>query len=454
MVGMKIKNLLCIGALLVSVFMLIPQTLSAEADGTKPLVTTERYTVFSDFSQGETLRLLLRIEELHEFYGQYFLFKDPPLTETLHIRYFSSKSGYDDYLRDVLGRTYDHFVLLDYNSELPNELVIYAGVEDFDRLLAHYSFIQFLEGQVEHPPLWLREGYALYFENSRYDSDAEGIRFRENSRWLEELKNIIASDDLIPLDTLLNMGYEEIRVQRNIFYPQVWGLVSFLTGYRERGNEELALEVNGALDSAGSEEDNLFNAIEAIRDRISLGRLERAFVTYIRGRQSFTEAVTEAIGDYQNQNVDAAERAFYSSVMLNPQSPTPYYYLGLINYERDDYTTAEYFYIESLARGGDEGVIYYALGLNTLAGGEYEQARDYLEQAREQKPELRSKIDEVLRTFPGGVVDATEGVDASGGAAGADAQSQGSSSRRRSTSSTTDPVDDGVADDPNDGYSR
>ena len=423
MVGMKIKNLLCIGALLVSVFMLIPQTLSAEADGTKPLVTTERYTVFSDFSQGETLRLLLRIEELHEFYGQYFLFKDPPLTETLHIRYFSSKSGYDDYLRDVLGRTYDHFVLLDYNSELPNELVIYAGVEDFDRLLAHYSFIQFLEGQVEHPPLWLREGYALYFENSRYDSDAEGIRFRENSRWLEELKNIIASDDLIPLDTLLNMGYEEIRVQRNIFYPQVWGLVSFLTGYRERGNEELALEVNGALDSAGSEEDNLFNAIEAIRDRISLGRLERAFVTYIRGRQSFTEAVTEAIGDYQNQNVDAAERAFYSSVMLNPQSPTPYYYLGLINYERDDYTTAEYFYIESLARGGDEGVIYYALGLNTLAGGEYEQARDYLEQAREQKPELRSKIDEVLRTFPGGVVDATEGVDASGGAAGADAQS-------------------------------
>ena len=390
---LRVFSLLCMLAYpIVSIF--------ANAAGDDPQVTTDRYTVYSDFSQSETLRLLVRIEELHEFYNQYFSFRATPLTSQLVVRYFSSKSGFDTYLRDAIGQTYNHFVLLDYNSQRSNELVLFSGVDDFEQSLAHYSFIQFLEGQIQSPPLWLREGYALYFEDSRYDDTEQNIRFKENNRWLDALKEIVNDDDLIPLAEMLRMSYEDIRAQRAQFYPQAWGFVSFLAGYRERGNERLAAEVNESLAQNATEQENQQNALDAIEDRIRVQRLEEEFIEYIQQRMSYSEIVRTAIDNYQIQQTDDAEKGFYQSITANPRDYTPYYYLGLIHYERDDFATAEYFYIEALARGVDEGAVHYALGLNALANSEYDKAERYLNQAVSQNSELRPQVTEAFDMFP------------------------------------------------------
>lgn len=214
---MSARNITALTLLVIS--LVVPSTLLyALADADTPQIVTSQFRLFTDFDDNEALELAARIAQLHSFYNQFFNFN--VLTqEKLTVRYFSTKHTFDVYLNRVVGRTYPNFVFLDYDDPQENELLIYPRKEGFDTELARFSFLQFLENHVPTAPLWIREGYSLYFANSTPNLEQTAIIFRENTNWLAALKEIIVEGRLIDLERFFTMDAEEVEGNIEIFYP-------------------------------------------------------------------------------------------------------------------------------------------------------------------------------------------------------------------------------------------
>lgn len=371
--------------------------LHALADSNDPQVVTSQFRIFTDFSDEKALELASRLSKLHSFYNQIFNF-DTSLRdqERLTVRYFATENIFDSYLKRILGRTYPNFVFLDYDDSSENELIIYQQKGDFDYDLARYSFVQFLEAFIPMAPVWIREGYALYFSNSVFDADQEIIVFQENDVWLETLKEIIIEDRLIKFERFFQMNEQAMQKEQAVFYPQAWGMVSFLVSYRKRSIDQVAQEVSAALRPNASQKENVAEVIRVLQERFDFSTLESDFREYILAKESISSLLTAAIEHYSARRLEEAEQILYNVISLDGNNSTPYYYLGLIHYDRDDHKGADHYYIQSLIRGASESTVYYALGLNAFADEDRSRARSYFDQAQAIDPTLFNKIDSIL----------------------------------------------------------
>lgn len=392
---MSAHNITALTLLIIS--LVIPSTLLyALADADKPQIVTSQFRLFTDFDDNEALELAARISQLHAFYNQFFNF-NVFTQERLTVRYFSTKHTFDSYLNRLVGRTYQNFVFLDYDDPQKNELLIYPRLEGFDTELARFSFLQFLENHVPTAPLWLREGYSLYFENSIPNREQTAVIFRENRNWLAALKEIIVEERLIDFERFFTMDATEVEQNREIFYPQAWGMVSFLVSYRERGSDRLIYELNSILDPQAPEQENIVSTMRVLRGHIDFDLFEVDFRTYILNKESFDGLITAAVDHYNADRLDDAEQVLHDAIALDDSDPVPHYYLGLINYDRRDHESADRYYIQALTRGGSEGLIYYALGVNALLDRDRSRALNYFAQARTSDPTLSEQIGAVLR---------------------------------------------------------
>ena len=393
---MNIRTILLFAALCICI--VCTHSLYALADGDTPQVITSHFRIFSDFDEETTLEIAAELSQLHDFYNHLFNFHPRPQTG-LNVRYFATKSTFDEYLINVIGRTYPHFVFLDYDNVEENELLIHPQKEDFDSALAYFVFIEFLESNILQPPLWIREGYARYVENIRYRNIKETVIFRENNLWLDPLKSIIRRGLLIDLETFFQMGSEEVEQNSAIFYPQAWGMVNFIISYRARGNDTLAQDIINALSAQASEAENTRAVMNILDERFSFSDLKNTFQEYILDKASKNDLLTTAIGYYEIKEIAKAEHAFYDIITLDSNNHVPYYYLGIINYERKDYDSATHYYVRALAKGADKGLTYYALGLNSLALNERTAAIAYFDEARELDPNLAARIGAALKSY-------------------------------------------------------
>jgi tetratricopeptide (TPR) repeat protein len=98
--------------------------------------------------------------------------------------------------------------------------------------------------------------------------------------------------------------------------------------------------------------------------------------------------------------VDEYERAlenFSKAVLLEPNNYISYYYLGLINYSKENFLEAESYYQQALSLGAEESITKYAIGVNFFANNQYDQATMYLLEAKTSDPENYSeKVDTLL----------------------------------------------------------
>jgi len=99
---------------------------------------------------------------------------------------------------------------------------------------------------------------------------------------------------------------------------------------------------------------------------------------------------------YNADDVDESERAFVQALKLNEENYVPYYYLGLINYRRQNYGLADYYYQAALEYGADEPITLYALGVNAYADNRFEDAVSYLELTVDRDPAYRDKAEDLL----------------------------------------------------------
>jgi tetratricopeptide (TPR) repeat protein len=257
-----------------------------------------------------------------------------------------------------------------------------------------------LRAFVPNPPLWLREGFAVYFEEVEFDDELDRAVYRENLAWLETLQSIVdgtAGTAPIPLSQMLRLTVEEARGQIEVFYPQAWGMVSFLLNSANRDYNRIIWDSISALEPDASLQENSQAVYEEAFQWEEEQLVVDAFVSYVGDRKSFRTLVQDGIEQYSAGDLATAEESFVTALKLREDNFIPYYYMGLINYDRRNYSLADFYYKEALDRGASEALTYYALGVNAYADNRYDEATTYLERTIELDPEgYANQADELI----------------------------------------------------------
>ena len=360
---------------------------------------SRHYTVYAEISAERAADLDSRLEALFGLFGSYFHFDPALLPVKLRVREFRNKAGFDAYLNQVAGQTKDDFVYVHYSSLERSELVIYQkDGSDAESSLAHQAFVQYLKAFIRNPPLWLRDGLAVYFESAHWDQKAKALVFPENLAWLETAKAINAKKSFLPLTRLLTLSADDAKANLDVFYPEAWAFVSFLTGSEDKAHNRMLWDALSALKPEASLADNQAIVAKLFGDWLGTDSTEAAFIAYLGSKKTFAELVNEGVSAYGSKNYTSSRSAFESAAKLDSSSYIPPYYLGLIAYSLGEYALAETSYRGAMALGCDEATSNYALGVNAFAQNRAEEAKAFLLAAKAKAPDrYGTKADELLK---------------------------------------------------------
>ncbi len=391
-------------------FLTVPALSLSALTPTFSTYETAHYRVLSQMGDEHARETALKLEALAELFNEHFRFDPGDLPGRMRARFFASRERYDEYLDRTIGGSRDEVVYVHYGDVRRSELVGFCADPDscgpsFDILLPHQAFVQFLRAFIPNPPLWLREGFAAYFERVRSEGDTGTPVYRENLAWLDTLQSILSRTSgaqPIPLRRLVLMDLSEARSRPELFHPQAWGLVSFLVNSPDGNTNRILWDSISALDPASTLLENSRNVWHRAFRWHSEEQLTDSYVTYVKGRKSFRSLVEIGIARYEAGDADAARSAFAASVDLHDDHSVPYYYLGLIAFEDGDHAAAEDFFSTALARGSAVPLTRYALGVNAYTDGRLGDARRHLEQAAvldhdEYGPKARQLLERIDR---------------------------------------------------------
>lgn len=388
-------------ALTLSPFLLLAVVLNGWTDEAVYEVRSDHYRVVSEVSRAHAEQTADQLEAMMVLYNHHFRFPLNELRSPLRVRVFANRTRYDDYLRRLVDSDGRGFLYLHYGDPVKNELVGYAGEsEELHASFMHQSFLQFLRTFIANPPLWIREGFAVHFEATRYDPDFGAAHFRENLAWLETLKLIVSGEtppDPIPLEKMLSLSLDEARQNVDIFYPQAWGMVNFLVNSPRPETSRILWDSISALSPGASLEENGQTVYSRVIQWVDQDALTEEFLQYVQERRTFRGWLEYAVDAFERGENDEAERGFVQAGTLRDDQYVPFYFLGLINYERGNYALAGHYYQQALERGAEEAVTLYALGLNAYADNRFEDARRYLEMAVRSNPDFRERAEDILR---------------------------------------------------------
>lgn len=363
-------------------------------------IETDNYHVISEIDGAHAEATADQLEAMLSLYNQQFRFPVEELDAPLRVRVFATKARYDAYLRRLVNESRQGFVYLHYRDVAKSELVgYYTEDSSLEQSMIHQSFVQFLRAFIPHPPLWIREGFAVYYEASVYDPEFGTAIYHENLAWLDTLKEIVqgeSTETVIPLDAMLSMTIEEASNNLEAFYPQAWGMVSFLLNAEHTNANRILWDSLSALHPDADLSENIDAVYREAFRWVDQDQLVEDFTAYLDSRRSFRGWITYGIEQYETDEMDAAEQAFVRAIQLREDNYVPYYYLGLINYERQNFGLADFYYQEAIAKGAEEAITLYALGVNAYADNRFEDAVTYLEQTVDTDPSYREKAEDLL----------------------------------------------------------
>ncbi|TVR60147.1 MAG: hypothetical protein EA426_05865 [Spirochaetaceae bacterium] len=384
--------------LCVCVFAVLPAVAQSESFGE---FESAHYRVRSELGRSHAEETAVKLEALMELFNSYFLFAPEELPAKLRVRIFRDKSAYDQYLRRIIDGTRDDFVYLHYTDIARSELVGYStDDEQFDVSLAHQGFIQFLRAFIPNPPLWIREGFAVFFEKSMYDPELDAAVYRENLAWLDTLRAIVdGSAGLTPLafDEVVGIDVESARNNVEVFYPTAWGMVSFMVNSENRRNNRLLWDAISSLRADASMSANVDSINRNVFRWVDHDAVIDEFVEYVNERRSFRGLVEDGMRLYDDERFDEAEDAFVRALNLDEDNHIPYYYLGLINYARGSFGLAEFYYQTALDKGAADELTLFALGVNAYADNRFAEAATYLERTASADAPFAETARDILR---------------------------------------------------------
>ncbi|MCF6336170.1 MAG: DUF1570 domain-containing protein [Spirochaetales bacterium] len=372
------------------------------------MAESTNYRVYSELSKENAQFIATAMDQYFNLYNQYFHFDRNKLTSKLQIRLFKSKDGFDEYLSSIIPETSSSFVFLQYKNINKSELVVYLvdDIEKMTKMMIHHGFVQFLKTFIAEPPLWIQKGFAIYFEKSLYNSEDNTVIFRNNLDWAITLKKYISADRKDPLNQklfsiseLLSINNKTANKNINIFYAESWGLVNFLLNSKYKEYNRVIWDAVSAMKQDASKTENETAIVKSSFEWTDKNRFITDFYFYIDSLKTFNELVQDGIKLYAEGSLDEAERLFIKAMILDENNYIPYYYMGLINYGRKDYSMAEYYYHSTIDMGGNPDLGYYALGVNSYADSNQKDTLFYL--SKVSAGEYKTKADELLATVRG-----------------------------------------------------
>ncbi|MDR1507739.1 MAG: tetratricopeptide repeat protein [Treponema sp.] len=359
------------------------------------------YEIRSTVDRPSTALLAAELEQRFETYNRVFHFDPSTLQLPLKVRYFTGKTEYDNYIASRVtegAQPAEGAVYLHYSAAEDRELVVLKGAEA--DTLPYQAFIQFLRAFVPNPPPWMLGGFAVYFNTLSFNAGTKTLEYQENLTLLDtvkkqenvSLKNVLLADsasgipDAAPSAGARRDGGSSGSPQNN-FRALSWGLVSFFLNNPESSYFRILTDSFMLLRPDASAEANA----KVVYDRISLfarmDAFESDYRTYISSRKTFFDLVGEGQAAYGAKNYAAAAELFREALLLKPNNPAPFFYLGLIAYDESDYDTAEKWYTGALALGEDTGLVQYARGVNAAAAGRKAEAEAFLREASAASPQ-------------------------------------------------------------------
>jgi len=372
-------------------------------DGINPEFTANaqstHYEVKSDLGSEDAVALAREMDQRFGIYNELFHFDPALLPGKLKVHAFKDEASFDEYLSSALGDTRDGASYLHYSRPDRSELLLVRDNKPTSiRAFSHQAFIQFLRAFIPNPPAWMREGFAIFFEPLFFDASIEDFLLEENLAWLETVKSW--GEDSPGIDRIL-LSDEDAGLGAERRNPASWALVSFILNSSNEEYRRFLYESILLLDSSSSASENALVLAKRGAAWIDAAQAKVDYSEYIASRKTFTELIEAGRNAYAAKDPQTAEKAFYAAEELKPGHYAPYYYLGLLAYERKDYALAENHYKSALQNGADSALVNYALGVNAAADSRNAEARKYLEQAKKASPERYSaKVDELIARLP------------------------------------------------------
>ncbi len=364
---------------------------------------SEHYHVVTDDSEVFAQEISEKMEAALAMFNDTIHFDLSSLSSKLKLTIFHSKDAFNDYLKNIINETRDDFAYIHYSDPTKSELVGFSKdkEKDFNASLLHQGFIQFIKTFIPNPPIWLREGVATYFENCEWNSTTKTFLYKPNLIWLRTLKSIVQNHDItkpyIPLDELLTMSRDSANNRIETFYPQAWGLISFLLESEENDYNRIFWDTVSNLQSDSTLMENSITIKNSVFSWTAINVIEQDYISHILSLKTFNELVQEGINLFTVDEYERALENFSKAVLLEPNNYISYYYLGLINYSKENFLEAESYYQQALSLGAEESITNYAIGVNFFANNQYDQATMYLLEAKTSDPENYSeKVDTLL----------------------------------------------------------
>jgi len=374
------------------------------AQSTSNEVVSAHYRVYSSVGTSDAQAVSNELEAFFSLFNSYFHFDPSVLKAKLKVRIYGNKNEFDNYLSQIIPGQRNSFVYLQYSDPERSVLVGYHKSDDssFQTDLIHHGFVQFLKSFVPHPPLWLQEGFAVYFESSRYDSAKGVATYQANMGWLptlkEGLQRYLANDssNVIQPATLLTIDAATANKNIDAFYAESWGLVSFLLNTENKDYNRVLWDAVDALSADATLAQNEAAVQNQALAWVNTADLEAGFKSYVDTLKTFPELVQDGMKSYSSGDLKSAESDFKKAVSLSEENYVPYYYLGLISYAGKDYYLAEQYFQTSLQMGGPQGLVDYALGINAYADNRIPDAKKYLSQAVSVQSDYKDKAASLL----------------------------------------------------------
>jgi tetratricopeptide (TPR) repeat protein len=367
---------------------------------------SDHYRVRSHISQDHAETTAMRLEAYLSMFNEYFHFDLDELDFKLKVQVFNSYTQYDRYLTRLIEESRNEFVYLHYSDVSRSELVGALEVgEEFDESFTHQAFIQFIRAFIDNPPLWIREGFAVYFEEAQYDANFGAVNNRENLSWLETLKEILygsRQDEALTPEQILAIDVESAKDNIEVFYPEAWGVVNYLVNSEQRSHNRILWDAISAMNPEADLITNSAQVYESAFQWVNQEELQNSFLEYFQEKKTYVELIEEGIEEYEAGNLDASEQNFLIAINRQDISHIPHYYLGLINYDRGNYTLAELNYRTALEKGSAAALTYYALGVNAFADNRYDEAAEYLDTTIQLDPaNFTEKVTQILERMEG-----------------------------------------------------
>lgn len=393
------KSVLCCLTLLI----LIPAAAVYSQDSFN--YRSDHYSVTTQVDQDFTEDTAAFMEAFFDLYTSYLHFDPETVEQPMKVRIFNTKEDYDSFLQNVLGETRSSFVFLHYSDPKKSELVGYYldDQRTLEKKLIHHGFTQYIKTYIPNPPLWIQKGFAVYFENSTFDTEKQTAVFHPNHAWVPALREKLHQDAslsdpevFIPVSNLLFLDQDTAARNIESFYAQVWGVVHFLVHSEKKAYNRLIWDVLSALDPEAGLRANENRVVDRAFEWVNKDALISDFVSFIEELKTFPDLIQTGIDAYAKEDYEQAEQAFTDAKSLRSDHYVPDYYLGLISYNRSEFSMAEYHYLSAVKKDGNSDLLYYALGVNAMADNRHEDSTFYLEQAVETDGPYSEKASELI----------------------------------------------------------